>query len=330
MSRSSRFKPEREPFHEHPSLALAYNKVTGPFKGLNPTQAHYEHISSESKHDTADSQTNPPTNAKTGTGIGYKWTSRNNRKGRHALTLTPSTDANPAIATPRSSSHPAEIAQGILRMLLRYPAWDVSFDVAYIFTWGSIVWVINAFFALLPFTNPSTIFDGEVLYGGGITAFIGATIFEVGSILLMLEAVNENRADCFGWAIEQFVDEHKHHQYAPSNGSTKSSQQIQVTPSDTCTHHHQNKSSFLSAPPTSPPTKPNPNPEKPTSPTPSSPKSWSWWPSTHDLKTHYIHELGFLACSAQMFGATIFWISGFTALPHILNNLSPHLEVVGF
>jgi hypothetical protein len=41
---------------------------------------------------------------------------------------------------------------------------------------------------------------------------------------------------------------------------------------------------------------------------------------------HYLHELGFLACSAQMFGATIFWISGFTALPGILNHLSPGLE----
>jgi hypothetical protein len=55
-------------------------------------------------------------------------------------------------------------------------------------------------------------------------------------------------------------------------------------------------------------------------------RSWSWFPSWHDFTTHYVHEIGFLACSAQMFGASIFWISGFTALPGILNHLSPGLE----
>jgi hypothetical protein len=44
------------------------------------------------------------------------------------------------------------------------------------------------------------------------------------------------------------------------------------------------------------------------------------------LCSHYIHEIGFLACSFQLAGATVFWISGFTALPGILNHLSPHLE----
>jgi hypothetical protein len=67
-----------------------------------------------------------------------------------------------------------------------------------LFTIGSMIWVLNAMFVFLPFTNPESRFSGEKLYGGGITAFIGATVFEIGSILLMLEAVNENRVGCFG------------------------------------------------------------------------------------------------------------------------------------
>jgi hypothetical protein len=51
-------------------------------------------------------------------------------------------------------------------------------------------------------------------------------------------------------------------------------------------------------------------------------RTWTWWPSWYELKTHYIKEVGFLACSTQMFGATIFWISGFTALPPIYNRLT--------
>lgn len=46
------------------------------------------------------------------------------------------------------------------------------------------------------------------------------------------------------------------------------------------------------------------------------------FPSWHELTTHYIYELGFLACSAQMFGATVFWISGFTAIPEVNAQLA--------
>ena len=52
-------------------------------------------------------------------------------------------------------------------------------------------------------------------------------------------------------------------------------------------------------------------------------RNWTWIPTWHELTTHYIYEVGFLACFFQTMGATIFWISGFTALPGINNNLSP-------
>jgi hypothetical protein len=58
---------------------------------------------------------------------------------------------------------------------------------------GSAVWVINGCFVWLPLAAPWTEFPTEYDIGGGVTAFIGATIFEIGSVLLMLEAVNENR-----------------------------------------------------------------------------------------------------------------------------------------
>ncbi len=52
-------------------------------------------------------------------------------------------------------------------------------------------------------------------------------------------------------------------------------------------------------------------------------RTWTWWPTWHEITTHYIREVGFLACFFQLLGATIFWISGFTALPGINDNLSP-------
>lgn len=41
----------------------------------------------------------------------------------------------------------------------------------------------------------------NILCTGGITAFIGATIFEIGGVLLFLEAINADREQNFGWAF---------------------------------------------------------------------------------------------------------------------------------
>ena len=54
-------------------------------------------------------------------------------------------------------------------------------------------------------------------------------------------------------------------------------------------------------------------------------RAWVWFPSAHDLSVHYLRELGFLASFAQFCGATIFWISGFTALPGVNNKMSQGL-----
>lgn len=116
-------------------------------------------------------------------------------------------------------------------MFITYPYWDVSYLVAIVFTLGSICWVINAFFVWLPFAAPSTEFQGEITSGGGITAFVGATVFEIGSILLMIEAVNENRSDCFGWNLERVVEEH---------GLLRLTADVEG-----CQHHHQNKKNFV-------------------------------------------------------------------------------------
>jgi hypothetical protein len=114
-------------------------------------------------------------------------------------------------------------------MFTTYPYWDVSYLVATIFTLGSVVWCINAFFVWLPLVDPATEFSGESANGGGITAFIGATIFELGSVLLMIEAVNENRADCFGWAVEEALEEEG---------------LIRLKKGD-CAHHHANKGNVV-------------------------------------------------------------------------------------
>lgn len=197
------------------------------------------------------------------------------------------------------------------RMLTYFPIWDISFDVAFIFTIGSVIWVINAFFVWLPLVKPSTEFKNEILYGGGITAFIGATVFEIGSFLLMAEAINENRPGCFGWAVERALS------HGGENGGIR-----KLEPSkERCIHHHFNKSNLVGkgSKHSQITTKDN---------TEGNGRSWSWWPSSEDLRAHYLHSLGFLASFSQLVGASIFWISGLTALPGIYDRMSRPITII--
>lgn len=163
---------------------------------------------------------------------------------------------------------------------------------------------------------PSTEFHNEVLYGGGITAFIGAIVFfETGSILLLFEAVNANNPGCFGWAVEQLFD----------SETDKPKVRFSASPHH-CRHHHQNKHNFVGkgAPSTVSEVTQSSSREDP-----EATKAWQWFPSWHDLCTHYFHELGFLAGAAQLFGATVFGVSGITALPGINNHLHPQSALNG-
>ncbi|KAF1842073.1 uncharacterized protein K460DRAFT_380026 [Cucurbitaria berberidis CBS 394.84] len=288
--RNTAFRPTREPLRDDAALQLQHSRVTGPVPFLNPTRAHFRH---EARPD-----------------VRFKWTSRNNRKGRHAIAISPhQVSAESKHDTPRASSSSGSIVHGIWRMLTYYPIWDISFDIAYVFTIGSVVWVMNAFFVFLPLVAPDTMFKKEELYGGGITAFIGATIFEFGSFLLMAEALNENRSGCFGWAV----------QHALSHKEEEEGKGARLRPSKSqCTHHHFNKRNLVGAGQNSA-SKHEPGADA---------RSWVWWPSNEELRTHYIHSLGFLACLFQLLGATVFWISGLTALPGIYNRMSRPISII--
>ncbi|KAI9863056.1 MAG: hypothetical protein M1824_000744 [Vezdaea acicularis] len=299
---------------KHQISTLKHHHVHGPFSFLNPTRAQVE-LSQEPLSD--DSQGDHPSehtkderelpNAK----AHFLWRSRDNRKGRHTVLIEHSDD--PKNSHNISYSPTATLRQvflGILRMLTQYPYWDVSYLVATIFTLGSVVWCINAFFVWLPLVRPSSEFSTELTLGGPITAFIGATIFEFGSILLMLEAVNENSSACFGWALESVWED-----WHDGRGRKL---RLRARRND-CRHHHGNKNNFVGQGAEVQYTKDEEvrAAEKP-SQTP--PRSWKWVPTSHELRSYYIYELGFLASLAQMFGATVFWISGFTALPKVVNQ----------
>lgn len=316
MKRNHAFAAQSEP-NPDDKLKLERSRINGPFSFLNPTNAQYHHSEvpvqaikpgQQSESDVSDDVS--PTRSQQTSPFTFLWRSRDNRKGRHTVRINPDAQSDEAeVKLPKPTNSTAEIWKNTLRMFTVFKPWDISWLVAQIFVWGSVVWVINSFFAFLPLMDPSTEFNGESLYAGGITAFIGAIVFfETGSILLMIEAVNENNAGCFGWAVEKLVEGEEE----KVSGSV-----VAIRPrKDGCTHHHQNKRNLIGDGVASTDEGDDRKAQR----------NWNWAPTWQELKTHYFHELGFLACLAQFTGATIFGISGFTALPGILNHLNQRVE----
>ncbi|KAG8718994.1 hypothetical protein FRC09_011761 [Ceratobasidium sp. 395] len=83
-------------------------------------------------------------------------------------------------------------------------AGDISFWLAVVFVVGSIAWVINGFLLLLPILSPSKY--PEHLAAASAWAFIGGTVFEVGSYLMFVEALNTGHDELFGEALKDEVD----------------------------------------------------------------------------------------------------------------------------
>jgi len=68
--------------------------------------------------------------------VHYLYRTRDNRKGRHAVVISRQGAAEQGVTHPRPTSTFKETMRGILKMLVRYPVFDVSYDTAVFFTLG--------------------------------------------------------------------------------------------------------------------------------------------------------------------------------------------------
>ncbi|KAL0958028.1 hypothetical protein HGRIS_000203 [Hohenbuehelia grisea] len=215
-----------------------------------------------------------------------RWNSRHHRKNRHIL------------ETPTSGLLRAgrNVWMG-LGHLTRLEYWNISWWVAVSFTLGSVVWVINGFIVFLPLANPRVPLD---MSAAGWSAWVGATIFEVGAIMGVLEAWNRDDTANFGWGVETSLrartrPSRDHEKSRIGNPKDSSSRTQDLDPDSD-----------------SGPADSDTGLEKPA-------RRWKWFSA--DPK--YWRELGFLAAAVQCAAATIFWISGFTGLPQIFDAIEP-------
>ncbi|KAF9045526.1 hypothetical protein BJ165DRAFT_1370639 [Panaeolus papilionaceus] len=296
------------------------------------------------------------------------WTSRNHRKHRY-VTFSPDTERR----------RHAESFWDRIANMRRLEYWNVSWWVAQAFTWGSVAWCINGFAAWLPFVQTKL---AKTLILTGWTAFLGATIFEIGSIFGILEAWNRDDTTSFGWSIKSAlhhrpgevvlsywgnlsnpnpVEEHMTNSAGHKTSPEDEESQVHVAERNAeQINEKQGRSEGGSVPRNIPGDSSeisqdavnhgNHDPENPSAknhnanfsippvqrissekhailqventPGKRRQRRWIWF----SADPHYFYELGFLAAFFQLAGATIFWISGFTAIPSIQEAL---MERVG-
>lgn len=147
MSRSKDYARIKLLHPEHKDVVQPWlGSANGPISFLNPTYLYYTHKAPTSEATSeATSKSNDHEHDEYADEVSYKWSSRNNRKGRHQLEVLAADDPSKAkYVVPESTNAPREIIKNIIRMFTCYRYWDISWLVAYMFVLGSAVWIINA------------------------------------------------------------------------------------------------------------------------------------------------------------------------------------------
>ncbi|KAM3552777.1 hypothetical protein ARSEF4850_007232 [Beauveria asiatica] len=288
-----------------PNLALRQGSVSGPFAFLNPTTAIFDIRADDGLADAEHPEQ--------GERARIRWNAREFRKGRHIFLLP---RAAPLAHRLRNTSKPKRVLLGILRMFTVFPYWDVSWLIGVSFTVGCALFIACGFFYWMPIAYPETEFPHEVDVAGGITSFIGATLFQIGALLLMLESWNDRAETKFGGAMETFFAERFSFRRGALRGSIggggqdKGSGGDGETPSSAATLGDEESGGASRV-------GNNSNNNNNNNTNPFGEREWQWLPSWTDVKTHYVYEIGFLASATMSLGATIFYMCGILALPGI-------------
>ena len=321
MDRCESFQPENEPFRHHEQLQLQEDKVGGPLWFMNPTRARFTYLrGSETSSDTegsahaegaalqgADSKRNASVSC-----IEYKWTSRNNRKGRHTLVLHESYDGQCPYATSRATTTPKSILSGIWRMFTIFIFSDVSYLLAVTFTAACVVLVANAVLTFLPYARPDVELPNDIAYVEASLSALGCIAFLVGSFWAFTEAVNANRKGCFGWRLE-------HVTYADARDAGMELGDIEVlVPDGSCNHHHdtrqvlynQSESWVLQGTDE----KGIDKTKHPHSSAEAVKAPWRWFPSGHELRTHMIYDIGFVTSCILLVSSFVYCSASIAAL----------------
>ncbi|KAL5421837.1 hypothetical protein PMIN04_005259 [Paraphaeosphaeria minitans] len=253
------------------------------------------------------------------------------------------------------------VAQNIGTMVSTFPYWDMAFWSGFAYAVGSAMFIVDGAFAFGPLASPNKHWpEGEDKYAGPILFFLGAVIcYQTGAVMAYLEAINDG---CFaGVAMKRFwiegseEDKRKlldaklhtffghiipHHHHRDSGDAHANDMMGEKTREDVGgeqdieamrrTATSSNTEAQIE------PLQPAPSRRQAVDHGPADQNgfneymSWRWWPTWHAFRTYHIRELGYVACSIQLLGATLYGVTGIVVLPGVLSSLAWWQKIVAF
>lgn len=312
--RRNSFDPQYEPFKDENGVELDHDEVDGSVSFMNPTRATYDVDPKRASRDDNNQQngyqdSNRQHRDRSYSDVQYKWTSRDNRKGRHPLQIS-GPSAMKISSLPSATSF-SGILKGLQRMVTCLSS-DVSYLGAIAMTAACIFLVTNAILSFLPYANPNFQPPQWITTLEGVLTLIGCALFLTSSSLGFIEAVNQDRRGCFGWKQESAVEDE-------SSGAVESEDTTLVP--DWSKIFRRNSISNLfrrDDEKSAQDGETTPLVSKPDSDQKS--QSWQFFPTYDELRNHYIYDLGFLACSILLLSSEIYCASAAAALITILTS----------
>lgn len=325
-------------------LHLDHVKAHRPIKYLNPTNIRMNVRFSGGSDDSADIQ-----RAKE---LALMWRSRDNRKGRNsiAVPLPPEAQDGPTFLpswyTPKIKTNLKDIGNTFYRMATTFPYWDMAFWSGWSYTFGSVLFVADGVLAWGPVAKGDS-FESTTAqtYAGPLCFFFGALLYQVGAVAAYLEAVNDG--SFHGAAMRRLLEGHEDdqkkllddkihdffshlkpiHRHKDDSDAEKLADQVDPEAGwRTKEARHLRPGSIY-------PQGKTPAPRRPAVDLGGEEgqtvvySEWRWWPTWHALRTHHVYEIGYIACTIQLFGVTLYGITAIVVLPGILDSLAPWQEL---
>jgi len=286
--------------------------------------------------------------------VGIVWRSRDNRKGRNSVAVPRTSMAYPNLPVKNRPVYSASfkgVGRNLWRMAFTFPYWDMAFWSGWSYTWGSVLFVIDGCWAWIPVGWPKTyIPDGIPNYASGLLFFIGALLYQLGATIAWLESVNDG--SFHGSAMKRFLEGHEEdkkkllddkvktffghlnpvhskHQHEADEEELEKAKSVDPEAGWKSVHRRERPGSIY-------PGMQKPGPRRGGVDLGEAEEGetheyvqWRWWPTWHAFINHHIYEIGFVACSIQLFGATLYSWCGLVSLHGITESYTTDADWYG-
>lgn len=313
-------------------IHLSSVKASGPLKKMNPTSVKMNVRFGDDPND-----------------VGIIWRSRDNRKGRNSVVVPRASMAYPNLPPknrPVYSSSFRGVGRNFYRMVFTFPYWDMAFWSGWSYTWGSVLFTIDSAWGWIP-TGWGLDLGGITTYGVGILFFIGALFYQVGATMAYLEAVNDG--SFHGSAMKRFLEGHeedkkklldeKIHNFlghlhplhsrrhrAEEEAETEKLRTVDPEAGWKTLHRRERPGSIYPGGKLPAPRRGGVDLGEAEEGESHEYLTWRWWPTWEALRNHHIYEIGYIACSVQLFGATLYTWCGVVSIPGISSQFNAPQE----